>query len=220
MARAVCWGTLATLGIVFALMACNGQAEPAATRSPSTSAKPASSGEARSAATGCPTPASDRISPGSVLVPGPSDDLPRSKAAGQRLAIAAIVLDPECRPAAGATVHVWHTDAAGEYGPGGGGTGEIECCYYQGTVSTDRGGGFRLETIRPGRYSQQNASPAHIHLEIHHASGDLMTELVFTDDPALPATAGSGGTIPVTLHKVHDADGDAWRGDLVVVLQP
>jgi protocatechuate 3,4-dioxygenase beta subunit len=27
--------------------------------------------------------------------------------------ITAVVLDPDCRPASGASVNVWHTDAAG-----------------------------------------------------------------------------------------------------------
>jgi protocatechuate 3,4-dioxygenase beta subunit len=133
--------------------------------------------------------------------------------------ITAVVLDPDCRPASGASVNVWHTDAAGRYGPSGGGSDEIECCYYQGTVRTDRAGGFQLETVRPGRYHQQNAPPAHIHLEIHHASGSLMAELVFARGSSPPAPAGHDGTIPVTLHKVHNAHGDAWYGEVAVVLE-
>jgi protocatechuate 3,4-dioxygenase beta subunit len=87
-----------------------------------------------------------------------------------------------------------------------------------GTVQTDRAGGFQLDTVRPGRYDQQNAPPAHIHLEIHHASGGLMAELVFARDSAPPASSAYDGTIPVTLHKVHDAHGDAWYGEVAVVL--
>jgi protocatechuate 3,4-dioxygenase beta subunit len=177
----------------------------------------ASAGEARNA-TGCPQPTPHRIGSASVLIPGPSHGLPRSQAAGERLVIAAVVLDPECHPASGASVHVWHTDAAGRYGPGGGSTDEIECCYYQGTVSTDRDGGFRLETVRPGRYHQQNAPPAHIHLEIHHASGSLMAELVFARDSTPSAAARHDGTIPVPLQRIHDARGDAWYGEVAVVL--
>jgi protocatechuate 3,4-dioxygenase beta subunit len=217
MAVAVSRGTLVALGAAFALTACSGNAESPAAGTPSTSVQTASSGAARSA-TGCPSPAPHRISAASVLSPGPSHGLPRSQAAGERLVIAAVVLDPDCRPASGASVNVWHTDAAGRYGPDDGGSGEIECCYYQGTVRTDRAGGFRLETVRPGRYDQRNAPPAHIHLEIHHASGGLMAELVFARDSTPPAPAGHDGTIPVTLHEVHDAHGDAWYGEIAVVL--
>jgi len=217
MANAVSRGSLVGLGAAFALMACSGNAEsPAAAPSSETVLTP-SSGKA-SSATGCPSPAPHRISPASVLIPGPSHGLPRSQAAGERLVIAAVVLDPECRPASGASVHVWHTDAAGRYGPAGGGADEIECCYYQGTVSTDRSGGFRLETVRPSRYGQQNAPPAHIHLEIHHSSGSLMAELVFARVSNPSAGSGHEGTIPVVLHKVHDAHGDAWYGEVAMVL--
>jgi protocatechuate 3,4-dioxygenase beta subunit len=217
MAGAISRGTLVALGAALALMACSGNAEsPAA--GPSSGTVPTPSTGTASGATGCPSPAPHRISPASVLIPGPSHGLLRSHAAGDRLVIAVAVLDPECRPASGASVHVWHTDAAGRYGPGGGGTDEIECCYYQGTVSTDRNGDFRLETVRPGRYGQQNAPPAHIHLEIHHASGSLMAELVFARVSTRSAGPGHEGTIPVVLHKVHDAHGDAWYGEVAMVL--
>src|SRR5262245_25693849 len=138
MAGVVNLRTLVAVGAVLALTACSGDAGPPPAGSQSTSVPTASSGEAKDAA-GCPSPAPHRISAASVLIPGPSHGLPRSRAAGDRLIITAVVLDPECRPASGASVHVWHTDAAGRYGPSGGSTDEIECCYYQGTVRTDRG---------------------------------------------------------------------------------
>jgi protocatechuate 3,4-dioxygenase beta subunit len=114
---------------------------------------------------------------------------------------------------------VWHTDAAGRYGPPtDGSTDEIKCCYYQGTVSTDRRGGFRLETVRPGRYTQRNGPPAHIHLEIQHASGSLMAELIFARDSTPSAGVEHDGTVSVPLHKIHDAHGDAWYGEVALVL--
>src|SRR5262245_7103745 len=217
MADAVSRGALLALGTAFALTACSGNTEPPAAKASSTSVQTALADEARSA-TGCPTPAPHRISPASVLAPGPSHGLPRSQATGDRLVITAVVLDSACRPASGASVHVWHTDAAGRYGPSGVGSEEIECCYYQGTVITDSGGGFRLETVRPGRYDQRNSPPAHIHLEVHHTSGGLMAELVFARDSTPSAGPGADGTIPVALHRVHDVHGDAWYGEVTVVL--
>src|SRR5262245_55763338 len=44
----------------------------------------------------------------SVLVPGPIHGLPASTAVGERLVIIITVLDPECQPAADASVSVWH----------------------------------------------------------------------------------------------------------------
>jgi hypothetical protein len=46
-----------------------------------------------------------------------------------------------------------------------------------------------------------------------------MAELVFARDSTPPAPAGHDGTIPVTLHKADDAHGDAWYGEVTVVLE-
>ncbi|HKE50264.1 MAG TPA: hypothetical protein VKE25_02025, partial [Actinomycetes bacterium] len=166
----------------------------------------------------CPSPtngpdASGSVDPGSVLRPGPSNGLRQSDAPAERLIIVATVLGPDCQPASGANVNLWHTDSRGDYG-----NDEIECCYYWGTVSTDRAGLFELDSIRPGQYRQPDAPPAHIHLEITHASGRLMTEIVFPDDPNAPQGAGRDEVVPVTLRETGSGDATTWRGEVTFVL--
>jgi len=148
-----------------------------------------------------------------VLVPGPSNGLPKSDAPAERLVIVATVLGPDCQPAAGATVNLWHTDSRGNYG-----NEEIECCYYWGTVSTDRAGHFELDSIRPGQYRQPDAPPAHIHLEITHAAGRLMTEIVFADDPDVPPGIEREGAVPVALRETGSGAAKTWRGEVTFVV--
>jgi protocatechuate 3,4-dioxygenase beta subunit len=146
-----------------------------------------------------------------VLVPGPGNGLGPSPARGDALVIAGAVLDASCEPVAGAEIDVWHTDARGAYGPA-----EGQCCYYQGTVGTDRNGRFRLDTVRPGQYAQTAAPPAHIHLEVRHPAGELRTEIVFVGDAGVP-TAPVDGYAPVRLQR-RDAGPPAWYGEVTLVV--
>jgi protocatechuate 3,4-dioxygenase beta subunit len=158
-------------------------------------------------AAGCARPA-----PGSADVvarPGPTNGLPASPG-GDALVIEAIILDRECRPAAGADLRIWHTDAQGRYGP----ADSERCCYYEGTVRTDQSGRFRLETIRPAQYPEANSPPAHVHLEIRHGSTDLATQFVFGIASPPATVAPAGDLVSVVLRRA----GDGWHGDAVLVL--
>lgn len=194
---------LIVAGAVAALAGCQGS-------DPFPSAAPATRASARSI--DCPTPEAGQVEPGSVLVPGPSNGLPRSDAPSERLLIVATVLGPDCRPAAGATVNLWHTDSRGDYG-----NEQVECCYYWGTVRTDQAGRFQLDSVRPGQYREPNSPPAHIHLEISHATGRLMAEMVFGDDPARPPR-GHGDSIPVALRESGDGADKTWRGEVTFIV--
>jgi protocatechuate 3,4-dioxygenase beta subunit len=144
------------------------------------------------------------------VIPSPNNGLPTSNARGEMLVIEAVVLTRDCRPATGAGVHLWHTDARGLYGP----SGSERCCYYDGTVSTDQTGRFRIRTIRPAQYPVPGAPPAHIHLEIVHSDGRLETEIIF-------AGAGPTGLLPPTGHDLTvllRRSGGGWRGDAVLIL--
>ncbi|MGH8969084.1 MAG: hypothetical protein ACRDV1_03960 [Actinomycetes bacterium] len=201
-------GTLALAMAGALLAACQGtDGRPAS--SPATGTRPVTT----AAAGQCSAGDIGRVDAGSVLVPGPGNGLSRSTATGDGLTIVGVVLDPSCRPAADATVDVWHTDARGAYGPA-----DDECCYFQGTVRTDQNGRFRLDTTKPGRYPGTNAPPAHIHLEVRHRSAALMTEIVFAGDPGVPATARTG-TVPVALREAGGGP-PSWYGEATLVLQP
>jgi hypothetical protein len=181
---------------------CDGGAAPdAATPAPGTRV-PASAASA-----GCARPAAGSAEV--ALRPGPTNGLAASPG-GDALVIETIVLDRECRPASGADLRIWHTDARGHYGP----ADSEKCCYYEGTVRTDRNGRFRLETIRPAQYPEANAPPAHIHMEIRHGAADLTTQFVFGIASPPATVTPAGDLVSVVLRRA----GAGWHGDAVLVL--
>ena len=125
---------------------------------------------------------------------GPGGDVERTAATvaagwrgGTRLTVSGTVYGPDCEtPLAGASIQVWQTNAAGEYGPGQG-TGDERCCYLGAGLRTDAQGRYRFETVRPGHYKgEAQPPPAHIHFEVRHPDADgLLTELLFEGDPHL-----------------------------------
>jgi protocatechuate 3,4-dioxygenase beta subunit len=106
---------------------------------------------------------------------------------GTRLTVSGTVYGADCEtPLAGASIQVWQTNAAGEYGPGQG-TGGERCCYLGAGLRTDARGRYRFETVRPGHYKgEAQPPPAHIHFEVRPPDADgLLTELLFEGDPHL-----------------------------------
>jgi len=204
-------GGRAIVGLVLTLWAtaagCDDDAAPpvVAPSPPSAVASPGP-GPAR----GCGVPDLGPVDAASVLVPGPSNGLPRATAQAERMLIDAVVLDARCHPVPGVSLDIWHTDARGRYGP----PGTEECCYYQGTVLADRNGRFRLETIRPARYPEPGAPPAHVHLEIRHGTNSLDTEIVFPAGSIPPVVAPGAHEVPVALTRV----GDSWQARVALVL--
>ncbi|MCW6010832.1 hypothetical protein K1W54_40725 [Micromonospora sp. CPCC 205371] len=188
--------------LVVATAGCDGGSAPDGATPPPGTGAPAS---ATTAGCGRPAPGSAEA----VVRPGPTNGLPASPG-GDALVIETIVLDRECRPAAGADLRIWHTDAQGRYGP----ADTEKCCYYEGTVRTDQNGRFRLETIRPAQYPEANSPPAHIHMEIRHGSTDLTTQFVF-GIASPPGAVGRGRRVPAGGPR---RAGDGWHGDAVLVL--
>ncbi|HET9289521.1 MAG TPA: hypothetical protein VFQ49_00470, partial [Actinomycetes bacterium] len=148
-----------------------------------TRGEPAGQGGERVAAADAPSTA--RLGPG-----GDVERTAETVAAGrdgERLVVEGTVYRADCRtPLAGASVAVWQTNAAGEYGPGQGTSAE-RCCYLAAALRTDQRGRYRFETVKPGHYrGEAEPPPAHIHFEVQHpdATG-LLTELLFEGDPWL-----------------------------------
>lgn len=122
---------------------------------------------------------------------------------GERIAFAGRVLAlPDCRPVAGATLDIWHASAGGVYynletndRP--------EHYRLRGRIRSGPDGGFRVVTVRPGRYGAgPGARPPHIHVAITAPGLEpLTTQVYFPADP--------------------DNAGDVlFRHDLVGTLQP
>lgn len=147
---------------------------------------------------------------------GPINGVPATTADGEPLVVVGTVSSAECQPLTGATLTMYQTDGAGEYGPGHG-TGEMLCCHLGGTVRTDSQGHFQVITVRPAHYrGEANPPPAHIHLEVSHPdAATLNSEIVFSDDERLPTNAESQGLIVTT--PTGDADG--WRAVADIVLE-
>ena len=149
----------------------------------------------------CPVTLAPDVSERSILDLGPSPGVPRTQARGERLVILGAVYAEDCTPLPGTAINVWQTDADGVYGPGHG-TEALQCCYLQGIVRTDANGHYRLNTVRPGHYrGEQPPPPAHLHVEVSHPEAEgLMTEIVFADDPYLPANPGDGYLVVAPEH--------------------
>jgi protocatechuate 3,4-dioxygenase beta subunit len=82
-----------------------------------------------------------------------------------------------CLPLAGATLDVWHADAAGAY--------DDEGMRHRGRVVSDAQGRYQLTTIWPGRYlNGRQHRPAHLHVKVSHPHAPpLTTQLYFPGDP-------------------------------------
>jgi hypothetical protein len=153
-------------------------------------------------------PSSGRLGPGGELR-RTAETLAAGRG-GERLVVSGTVYGADCRtPLAGASLEVWQTNAAGEYGPG-----NDACCYLAAALRTDRLGRYRFETVKPGHYrGEARPPPAHIHVEVRHPdAAGLLTELLFAGDPylgpdphgAVVAPAPVPGADPPTLQARFD----------------
>jgi protocatechuate 3,4-dioxygenase beta subunit len=80
-------------------------------------------------------------------------------------------------PAAGVTVHVYHTDAQGYYNRG---PGEPR---LKGTMVTNEEGEYEYRTIRPAAYPGRR-NPAHVHYVLSGGGySKQYVDLEFEDDP-------------------------------------
>jgi protocatechuate 3,4-dioxygenase beta subunit len=107
---------------------------------------------------------------------------PRRAKIGTGHVLTGTVLSVDCRPIAGARVHLWQSNRRGEYTRAG-----------SATVVTDRAGHFRFEGPRPISYGGR---PPHIHLRILARDHEvLVTRYV-------PAPGAKRGSITVVLAPV------------------
>jgi catechol 1,2-dioxygenase len=187
---------IGALALMFWLAACSGNGSESAR----TVTSPARTDAECEATAGGPAQGSAGSPEGSSIKLGPSAEITAEEAAkeaphrqGTPLIVSGTVYEADCTtPAAGAVINVWQTDARGVYGPGHGGD-NLRCCYLQGTLETDDGGRYTIETIEPGHYRGEDPPPpAHIHMEVLYAGGSVLTEVFFAGDPYLPEGEAEG----------------------------
>ena len=122
----------------------------------------------------------------------------------------------------GYVLDVWQADAEGNYHSGPGHR-------LRGRVVTGADGGFRFETIVPGRYATGGGlRPAHLHVRVYDPAGAdrLITQLYFEGDPYLgeadscgPPTCFSDDAarvMPTEPARVGGVDGLLARARLIV----
>jgi protocatechuate 3,4-dioxygenase beta subunit len=133
--------------------------------------------------------------PASCSAPGPPSGssliLAAADEPGIRLSISGTVVDQKGQPVAGASLHVYQTDASGRYTPER--AMDESNARLSGRLRTDDKGRFGLRTIHPGGYpkpvklgDRERKIPAHIHIDITAAGhAERRVQVVFADDPLL-----------------------------------
>ncbi len=101
-----------------------------------------------------------------------------------------------CAPVAGASVEVWHADAAGDYS--GFGNGSSSRTFLRGVQVTDAAGLVTFDTIYPGWYPGR---AVHIHIKVRNGGSTVHTGQLFFLDTA-NATAFA--------NPAYSARGDKW----------
>lgn len=104
---------------------------------------------------------------------------------GQALSVSGVVVDPEGKPVAGASLYAFQTDAEGYYGVKP--VSDNRNPRLKILLRTDGQGRWAFETIRPGSYPNSRA-PGHIHFEVSaQGFATKVFEIVFEGDPFITA---------------------------------
>lgn len=105
----------------------------------------------------------------------------KRQARGRVIHLVGTVRDRQARPVRGAQVEIWQADHAGRYRDGL----DRHDPDFQGfgAALTDRDGGYRFRTIKPGiAYGR----PPQIHMQVRAAKTGVTTRLYFPDEPTDP----------------------------------
>lgn len=134
----------------------------------------------------------------------------RDPLVGEALVLAGRVLDPQCRPLAGAVLDFWQTDHAGRY--------DNQGYRYRGHQHTDEAGRFELVTVRPHAYTAMNIfRTAHIHVKVQGARTALLTTQLYFPDAAETNARDAGYDAALAVEYV-GLDGEVRRAAFDFVL--
>ncbi len=130
--------------------------------------------------------------PGEALFK-PENDLTRvpgapQRALGQIVYVKGRVIDPLCRPVAGANVEIWQACTTGRYNnPKDENTAALDPNFrYWGETNTDADGNYMFKTIIPGAYPADTnwIRPPHIHFKVSRLGyKELITQMYFSGNP-------------------------------------
>jgi len=102
---------------------------------------------------------------------------------GHPLRLGLQVVDEACAPVPGATVHVWHADAGGDYSAFADGSDDDAAggtTFLRGSQVTDDAGIVEFATVYPGWYPGR---AVHIHAKVQLGGGTVLTtQLYFPED--------------------------------------
>jgi protocatechuate 3,4-dioxygenase beta subunit len=100
-------------------------------------------------------------------------DLSADRPRGEKMTIAGLVLDTNCRPVAKALVQIWQADETGAYDNSG--------FTLRGHQLSDERGRWWFTTIMPAAYPGRTR---HIHVKVQKPGGRVLTtQLYFPDEP-------------------------------------
>ncbi len=107
---------------------------------------------------------------------------------GEPMRIEGVVRDQRGRPVAGVIVYAYHTDKSGRY-PRDSDTRQTAAARHgrlRGWATSDDGGRYVFETIRPGGYPFSR-DPAHVHMHVIEPGRCTyyIDDILFADDPRL-----------------------------------
>lgn len=109
------------------------------------------------------------------------------RAVGELIEVSGRVLDVHGNPVRNARIEIWQANAAGRYNhPADNNPAPVDPNFQgYGLLRTDREGRYRLMTIKPGSYPDQNGTPRppHIHFDVTGQSSRLVTQMLFPGEP-------------------------------------
>jgi protocatechuate 3,4-dioxygenase beta subunit len=134
----------------------------------------------------------------------------RDPLVGEALVVAGLVLDPQCRPIAGAVLDFWQTDHLGRY--------DNQGYRYRGHQRTDEAGRFELVTVRPSAYTAMSIfRTPHIHVKVQGANTHLLNTQLYLPD-AEETNARDGGYRPALAIQYVSREAGAERAVFDFVL--
>ncbi len=148
-------------------------------------------------------------------------------AAGEPINVVGRILDRRGSPIRGARLELWQANAVGRYDhPGDNRDDAALDPNFQGfaLITTDRDGGFKFRTIKPGAYKiPGDIRTPHIHFDIRGRADRFVTQLYFPGEPLnesdliLKTAAPRESVIATAIARLSGDPGAlAYRWDVVL----